>query len=177
MRTAIWNAGDYMPAYKFETWDLEEMVREAVALYRTTADRKGVKVYCNMVRPSKVFVSRIHLQHAINNLMHNAVKYSYAGLTDRERRVSILGRPYRLDYYEFTISNYGVGVQPEELERVFEPGYQSVLTRGEYRYGTGMGLTIAKDIIDKHDGMIFMESRHTGGGAYLTNVTIRVPRG
>jgi signal transduction histidine kinase len=175
MRTAIWNAGDYLPAYKFEFQKLDDIVEESVALYRSMADGKGAPVWVSLKAPTAVFVSRMHFQHALNNLVNNAVKYSFSGNRERDRFIEISGRPFGSDYYHLEIANFGVGIEPDEFERVFEPGYQGVQTRVEYREGTGMGLTVAREIILQHDGEIYLDSRYQGGNAYLTKVSIRVP--
>jgi signal transduction histidine kinase len=175
MRTAIWNAGDYLPAYKFAYHKLDDIVEESIALYRSMAEGKGAPFRVHLRTPTVVFISRMHFQHALNNLVHNAVKYSFSGNGERDRFIEISGRPFGSDYYDLEICNFGVGVEPDEFERVFEPGYEGVQTRVEHREGTGMGLTVAREIILQHDGEICLESRHQGGDAYLTKVSVRIP--
>ena len=53
------------------------MVMEAVALYKAEAERRCVEIRLDMKESSTIEMSRLHLQQAINNLMHNAVKYSF----------------------------------------------------------------------------------------------------
>jgi signal transduction histidine kinase len=175
MRTAIWNAGDYLPAYKFASEKLDDIVEESIALYRNMAEGKGAPFRVHLKTPTAVIVSRMHFQHALNNLVNNAVKYSFSGTRDRDRFIEISGRPLGSNYYDLEITNFGVGVEPDEFERVFDPGYQGVQTRVEYREGTGMGLTVAREIILRHDGEIYLDSRYQGGDAYLTKVSVRVP--
>jgi signal transduction histidine kinase len=175
MRTAVWNAGDYLPAYKFESHKLDDIVEESIALYRSMAEGKGASFRVRLKGPTDVFVSRMHFQHALNNLVNNAVKYSFSGNRERYRFIEVSGRPFGSDYYHLEIANFGVGIEPDEYERVFEPGYQGVQTRVEYREGTGMGLTVTKEIILKHDGEIYLDSHYQGSNAYLTRVSVRVP--
>jgi signal transduction histidine kinase len=176
MRTVIWNAYGHTPiAYDFRLCDLKEIAEEAILVYKIQAERKGVKIQSNIKPPSKIRASRSHLQHAVNNLVHNAVKYSYHGRPERERYVDIIGEACA-SYYELTISNYGVGVATDELSHIFKAGYRGRLAQVEHRSGSGMGLTIAKEIIKQHQGFVTLDSQPLGGEAYLTTVTVRLPR-
>jgi signal transduction histidine kinase len=119
-------------------------------------------------------VSRMHLQEAINNLLQNAIKYSFRGAHDRYRYVEIKGGIDEPDCV-LTFSNYGIGILSEELDLIFQPGYRGKLTRGEYRSGSGMGLAIAKEVIEKHHGTIEAQSEEKGGGAYVNRFVVRLP--
>ncbi len=63
-----------------------------------------------------------------------------------------------------------------EFDRIFEPGYQGKLTDAEYRTGAGMGLSITKEVIEKHSGKIQVESIHKGGDAHHNRFIVRLPR-
>jgi signal transduction histidine kinase len=174
MRTVVRNLGKFMPEYEFKRDSLEEVVREAASLYKAEADRRLVQIVIDLEGPSEIEMSRPHLQEAINNLVHNGIKYSFRGGRHRSRYLSIEGRVNR-HQYELSFSNYGVGILPEELERVFEPGYKGKLTRGEYRSGAGMGMAIANEIVEKHCGAIEVQSARTDGEAYVNTFTVRLP--
>jgi signal transduction histidine kinase len=175
MRFAIWNVGTFALDYRFETLDLAELIDEAARLYMALADRRHIEIRTVLKKPYRVRVARTQLQHAINNVLHNTVKYSLAGTSERPRLVNIRGMPVGR-VYELAFANHGVGVLPDEFERVFEPNYQGVLTRGEHREGAGMGLAIAREIIQRHGGTIALQSCPAGdGAAYLTEIIMRLP--
>jgi signal transduction histidine kinase len=174
LRVPIWNLGNFMPHYQFEYHSLAGLVEEAVTLYKAEAERKEVGIRIELKGASRIQMSRTHLQHAISNLLHNAIKYSFYGHDDLDRFVGIRGTTDGLDYV-LTFSNYGVGILPEEFELIFEPGYQGKRTYAEYRTGSGMGLTITKEVIEKHHGTIGVESRKMGGEAYQNRFIIRLP--
>lgn len=174
MRTLVRNLGNFMPEYQFKLCSLEALVEEAVLTYKAEAERKEVDIRVWLEGPSKIEMSREHLQQAISNLMHNAIKYSFSGRHGRYRFVDIRGKTDEPDYL-LTFSNYGVGILPEELDRIFEPGYKGELTRKEYRSGSGMGLAITKEVIERHHGTIEIESVETGGDAYVSRFSIRLP--
>jgi signal transduction histidine kinase len=134
-----------------------------------------VRFRVDVEEPSRIEMSRLHLQHAVNNLVHNAVKYSFYGRDDLDRFVEVQGESDTFDYV-LAISNYGVGILPDEFTLVFEPGYKGRLTSGEYRSGSGKGLAITREVVDRHHGTVEVESMPKGGQAYLTKFIVRIPR-
>jgi two-component system OmpR family sensor kinase len=175
MRVPIWNLGRFMPAYQFEHYSLAALTERAIKIYKAEAQRKEVDIRARLREPSRIQMSRDHLQHAVNNLLHNAIKYSFYGRYDLDRFVEVSGATDGFDYV-LIFSNYGVGILPEEFARIFEPRYQGELTSEEYRSGSGMGLAIAKEIVDKHHGTIEVESQKKGGDAHLNKFIVRLPR-
>jgi two-component system, OmpR family, sensor histidine kinase KdpD len=97
--------------------------------------------------------------HVLSNLLDNALKYSSkdsplevrARKLENEVRVSVMDR--------------GIGIPPDDLERVFDKFYR--VQRPEHVTGTGLGLAICKGIIEAHGGRIWAETR-PGGGASIT---------
>ena len=80
--------------------------------------------------------------------------------------------------YVVEISNYGVGIRPNELATVFQRGYRGALAHAEYRSGTGVGLAVAKRVIEHHRGSLSISSKPVAGdadGPYLTKVTVTLP--
>lgn len=160
--TVIQNLGDYLEAYQFKRQPLTPLVEEAVSFYRAEATLKDVDIAVRLSGADSsanwVDVSARHLQFALNNLIHNAVKYSFRGGVNRYRYVDIEGHPDK-NSYRLKISNYGIGILPEEFEKIFQDGYQGILTRDEYRTGAGKGLRFVKRTIESHKGKIEVESR------------------
>jgi signal transduction histidine kinase len=121
-----------------------------------------------------VSISRVHLQHAINNLVHNAIKYSLPSDVERQC-VEIDGYP-RGAHYCIHISNSGIGILPNELTAIFEDGFQGKLARERYRTGSGKGLYFVKQVVDRHNGTIYAESTSLDGPRYTTRFVVSVPR-
>lgn len=180
--TVVQNLGEYMEEYRFRMEPLAPILYEAKRLYEAEAARRGIEIRIRLHHPPVIEMSRHHLQYAFNNLVHNAVKYSFRSGPGRQRYVQILGRPAG-EYYAVTIENYGVGILPEEIAsgRIFEDGYQGKLTQGEYRTGSGKGLYFAKRVIDRHQGRIVVESRLVAeeetpeGQPHLNRFTVLLP--
>ncbi len=183
--TVVQNLGDYMEEYRFRPEPLLPLLEEARRLYEAEAARRGIAIHIKLQADGAgpvLEISRHHLQYALNNLVHNAVKYSFRSGPGRNRFVLIEGRPGKR-FYQLSIQNYGVGILPEEIESgaIFQDGYQGRLTQGEYRTGSGKGLYFAQRTIAQHHGYIKVESTlksetmEAEGQPHLTRFTIFLP--
>lgn len=157
LHTVVQNLDDYMEKYKFRRQSIRELIYESVEIYKPEANLRQIELHVSFPQADKsLYISPKHLQYAINNLIHNAIKYSFDG-RNKNRYVNIEGRA-NLDSYKLTISNYGVGILPEELEKIFRDNYQGELTKKEHRTGAGKGLYFVKRTIDRHYGRIQVTS-------------------
>lgn len=160
--TLVQNLGHYLEDYHFQPYSIGPLIYEAKRIYEAEASRRGIeiRIYLKEAKEHPVEISRSHMQHALNNLVHNAVKYSFRSGYGRQRFVKIDGYPQK-KYYTLEIKNYGVGILPEEIATgvIFQDGYQGKLTQGEYRTGSGKGLSFVQQVIQQHHGKIEVESR------------------
>ena len=181
LNTVVQNLDDYLEEYKFEKQSLLGLINESIEIYQVEANRRHIDVRVDISRgDNPVDISRHHFQYVLNNLIHNAVKYSFRGTNEKKRYVSIDGWPMR-EYYNLTITNYGVGILPMELSKIFDDGYQGKLTRKEYRTGSGKGLHFVKRTIKRHNGKIYAESTLVAdeetpyGKPHVNKFTIQLP--
>ncbi len=182
--TLVQNLGHYLEDYDFRKRSIGTLVYEAKRVYEAEAARRGIEIRVHLKEPRDhpLDISRNHMQHALNNLVHNAVKYSFRSGYGRERFVKIEGYPQK-GRYTLEIKNYGVGILPEEISSgaIFQDGYQGQLTKGEYRTGSGKGLSFAHQVLKNHHGSIEVESRLLSdkqdpeGEPHLTRFTIHIP--
>ncbi|MCU1277599.1 MAG: periplasmic sensor signal transduction histidine kinase, partial [bacterium] len=105
------------------------------------------------------------LRRVLDNLMSNAAKYSDAGTPIR-----LEVRPRGRDV-EFVVSDRGIGIDAGDVPHLFEPFFRTDRTRTRKTGGAGLGLALAKRIIDAHGGRILVDSR-VGVG---TTVAFTVP--
>jgi signal transduction histidine kinase len=193
MDTVVQNLGGYLGQYHFHTRSIALMVHEAKSLYEDEARRRHIRIQTGLpwnlhqsgAHLHQFEVSALHLQYALNNLMHNAVKYSFSGTPQAPRTVVVTG--HREDeWYVLTVENYGVGILPEEVESsaIFRDGYQGKLTLQEYRRGAGKGLYFVARIINRHHGRIVVTSSadtnivadpKESGVPYLNRFSIYLP--
>lgn len=176
--------GEYLPEeYQFERLDLRDFIMAAISLAQPLAERKNILIHPR-ITPENMSIalqaSPVHLQQAFNNLIHNAVKYSYRAGESDGRQVGIRGS-YAEQGYRIVIENHGIGILEEEYERIFEPGYKGILRQQERRTGSGLGLPLTRQIIEKHGGRIGVSSEPIGEPKrdnpcpYLTRFTVWLP--
>jgi len=167
MATIVNNLGEFQQEYQFKLTKVRPIFSRAWSVYEDEAKDRRIKLKINLEKVNdadpELDLSPRHIEWAINNLIHNAIKYSFTGSADRIRFVEIIGRNEQ-DYYVFSVSNYGIGIKKVEIENglIFQDGYQGELTRGEHRTGSGKGLTFVKRVIDRHKGKIHVDSIPVG---------------
>ncbi len=147
--------------------DIAQIVGEAVAMMRTEALRGGVSVGNNV--PGNLPLVRAdgrRLKQAVLNVLSNAVRFTpEGGRAEVSAEIDAEGAPI------IRILDTGVGIPPEELPKVTEVFVQGNLAVSRRQGGAGLGLPIAKRLIEGHGGTLGIESVVQGG----TTVTIRLP--
>nr|WP_255574794.1 ATP-binding protein [Caldovatus aquaticus] len=158
-------AGDVrVETVEFDLLDLLDEVRRLVAV---TAAEKGLTLALHVTprTPLRLRGDRRHLQEVLTNLAGNAVKFTAAGsvviAADLAR-----AEPGGRRTLRFEVSDTGIGIAPEALERVFESFTQadpSILNRYG---GTGLGLAICRRLVELHGGRIGVESQPGVGSTF-----------
>lgn len=130
--------------------EVVDLVVEMSDAYRPHADAKLVRFSCDVaddVPPA--YVDRLRILQVLSNLISNAIKFTPEG-GEVIVRVESAGGEVR-----FSVSDTGVGIDEKDAARVFDRYWQATRTA---RLGTGLGLPIAKGIVDAHGGRIWFES-------------------
>ena len=99
------------------------------------------------------------LSQAVINLLSNALKYTPAGGRVEVRLGSPSGPPGSKAACEIRVTDTGIGISPEDLPRVFDRLYRADSSRSRASGGAGIGLAIAKAIVEAHEGSITVEKR------------------
>ncbi len=106
------------------------------------------------------------IRQVFNNLLSNALKFSDQGeVKVKLRRIS--DTPSGQPYNEITVTDTGIGIPPDDIERVFERFYQVDGTQKRKEGGTGLGLSICQDIIEHYAGTIRINSVAGKGSSFI----------
>jgi signal transduction histidine kinase/CHASE1-domain containing sensor protein/ActR/RegA family two-component response regulator len=143
------------------------VVENAINVVRPTADAKGIRIetYFDSA-PAMISGDANRLQQVVWNLLSNAVKF-----TDSGGRVCV--KVSRVDStVEIKVSDTGQGISKEFLPYVFDRFRQADSTTTRQHGGLGLGLAIARHLVEIHGGMIKAESQGDGRGA---SFTIKLP--
>ncbi len=151
-----------------EEVDVSQVVQDSIRYVRERASAVGVRL-SNEFAPGlpAVRADPLRLKQIVLNLLSNAVKFTPSG-----GHVNVTGMLTPEREFMLSISDTGIGIAPEDMGRVLEPFGQADSTLHRRYEGTGLGLPLAKALVQLHDGTLTLESR-VGAG---TTVTIRLPR-
>jgi signal transduction histidine kinase len=137
----------------------EETILCTVDLFEETFKNKGIKIKYNIPKNSTVFADKNMLLTILRNLISNAIKFTPNG---KKIQISVVQNN---DEHVVTIKDEGVGINPENLTKIFKEA-EHVSTYGTSgEKGTGLGLLLCKDFITKHNGKIWVESELNKGSA------------
>ena len=145
---------------------IDDVVAEAADRARTTADAKGVTLDVGGTRGLEVYGDHNLLVTAVRNLLDNAVAYS-----PEHTRVGVGVRAVE-GLVEIAVVDQGVGIAPQDQERVFERFYRVDPARSRLTGGTGLGLSIVKHVAADHGGEVTVWSQPGRGSTF----TVRLPR-
>jgi signal transduction histidine kinase len=148
-------------------FDLARLAGAAAERFRTAALEKGLTITVEECGAVTVNGDYDRLTQVFNNLISNAVKYTAQGgvtITITETQ----------DFCEATVADTGIGLEEDELDRVFERFYRSDKSRSRSgtETGAGIGLSIAQTIAIAHGGQLRAERRPSGGSIF----TLRLPK-
>jgi signal transduction histidine kinase len=154
---------DAQESSSFEALDITELIGDSVERFRLQFAALGcdVEIDSPPVVPT-VRGDRTMLGDLLDNVVDNALKYGGSG-----RLVNITVRPYN-GRVRVDISDRGGGIPADEMGRVFDKFYR---VKGTQQRGSGLGLTIARKIVEEHEGTIDIKSEFGRG----TSVTIEIP--
>jgi signal transduction histidine kinase len=149
---------------------LGELVEELVVGARPLAERKGVALETRGLSAlPDLCVDPEAIEKVVVNLVGNALKFTDAG-----GRIEVSGAPCAGAGARLVVSNPGCGIPREELERIFDR-FAQVDSSSTRRYeGTGIGLSLARELLHLHGGRIWAESEGPGRGARLV---VELPAG
>jgi signal transduction histidine kinase len=150
-----------------QTVQVQELLRQAMSVTSEKAEARSVTVTAKLAEaPLTMDADRSRLAAAFEYLLDNAVKFNREG---GRVDVELSGTP---EAVQVKIQDSGIGIPPEELEKVFAPFYQ--VDRGLNRVygGAGVGLTLARRYVELHGGHLQLSSEVASG----TTVVVQLPR-
>lgn len=146
-----------------ETVDILKLIRELIDLVVP----KNFTVQIDGVMPY-ITTEKLHIEQVFANLITNAVKYNRS----ENPKIIIKAREIK-DYYEFTVTDNGIGIQKEYFEKIFVIFH--TLQEKDAFESTGVGLAIVKKIIDDYKGTIRVESEVDKGSSFIFTWPKNVP--
>lgn len=148
--------------------DVSKIVIDSVNALSGTAIQKGIEVTSFVNQSLHLFVDKSLILQVFNNLISNAIKF-----TNKGGSINILSEAVTSSrFVKFIVKDTGVGIKEDDLAKLFsvDAKYTSEGTAGEK--GSGLGLSLVKEIIEKHGGTIEVESEYGKGTEFIFTLPI-----
>jgi signal transduction histidine kinase len=150
--------------------DLEKAVRENIHLVKSLAKAKEIDITYSIPESAWVMADEYMLHTILRNLLYNAIKF-----TEQGGLIEVIIEN-KVPEYVVTIKDNGIGIPSERLEKLFHVrgGYTTIGTAREM--GTGLGLALCKDFIEKNGGRISAESIVGVGSSFRFTLPVDLNR-
>ncbi len=145
--------------------DASRIIASSLASFRPAAAARRVSVVDDLPDTAEVVGDAFRLRQAFDNILSNAIKYTPAGGTIR------ISGELSPDDVVLHFADTGIGIHPDDLERVFDPYFRAQSVRESPTPGTGLGMGIIRSIVEEQGGSLFLESELGAG----TTVTVILP--
>ncbi len=148
-----------------EKVDPNQVIEKVLQVYQDRVTEKGLQLITNLGKEvGEIMLDPNRFEQVVRNLISNAIEaspleetiYVEAGASIPSDKAQETGELASEFYFEMKVRNFGKVISPEELQKIFSPFYTTK------NYGTGIGLTIAKKIIEDHGGSISAKSDNEG---------------
>jgi signal transduction histidine kinase len=159
---------DPYPALRLTRVPIDSLVDSLVKRFRQQHPTRPFHV--SVDESIMLVADRVMLKHAVSNLLENAEKYSPAG-----RPIELTARRSDGSEVVLVVSDHGQGIGPEDLPHVFTPFFRADRSRTRGTGGVGLGLTLAKRIVEIHAGRISLESRLDEGTVVTVTLPLELP--
>ena len=150
--------------YKPVTFNLSTFLKEIILMFTDIARQKSVQIRDDIPEDVQVYADQDMLGTVIRNLISNAIKYTD---TDGEIMIRVENQP---DGLRISISDNGVGIPKHKVDKVFDLNRSFSTIGTQKEKGTGLGLILCKDFVDRHGGEIGVESEEGKGSAFFFTI-------
>ena len=140
--------------------DIGAIARGIVQEFNPRAERKGIALSLESLEVETVLIDRRKIWRVLSNLLDNALKFTPSG-----GRVTLSGES-KNKVVEIQIADTGIGIPTDQLGRIFDKFFQLDSSTTREFGGMGLGLAIAKDIVEMHGGTIWAESQPGEGSVF-----------
>ncbi|HUM22893.1 ATP-binding protein [Mesotoga prima] len=158
-----------LPKREFAVFSVSALIWEVLETMMVLAKEKNIEIETDLQENLEIAGDRKHLSRAVFNLVDNAIKYTpengkiriAAKLSESNERIEII------------VEDNGIGIQLEDMERIFDRFYRVDRARSQTR-GTGLGLSIAKEIVKAHGGVISVKSSPGKGSTFKVSLPSKI---
>lgn len=137
-----------------------------IEMSRARAEKKGILLKADIAEnlPSKMYGDEMRLKQIYTNILNNAIKYTEKG----EITLTLTGEEIGDDkiFTKATISDTGIGIREEDLDKIFDAFQRVDEEKNQKIEGTGLGMSITKQLVELMGGKIYVESEYGKGSTF-----------
>ncbi len=146
-------------------FDLQSTVGQVIKTLGVRANEKGLELLCDLSDvPDRLVGDPLRLRQVFVNLVGNAIKFTPKG--EVVVSASVQSREPQEVVVEFAVTDTGIGIDPKDQERIFDPFSQADASTTRHYGGTGLGLTITQRLVNLMGGQISVESEFGSGSTF-----------
>lgn len=156
--------------------EVRDLITQAVDLIRPQAAERHTRltIFIDDSLPKRIYCDSMRFSQVVSNLLSNAVKYTPEGGRVRLGVKRRTHSPHGYVSMEITVSDNGIGMSQEFMEKIFDPFERENRTAVSHVEGSGLGLSICKGIIDAAGGTISVRSAPGRGSCFTVNLAFRI---
>ena len=159
---------------KAESCSLEDQIRITLDMFRPQIEEKRLTLETDIQLPqTEVILDALRFRRVMGNLLSNAVKFTHQGsvrISARQKTVSNSGYAR----YEISVSDTGIGMTEEFMQRMYEAFERKETSTKTGYFGTGLGLTITKRLLDLMGGSISAVSKKGKGTSFQIELPLKM---
>ena len=165
--SASFEAGRFNIDYNH--FKVKKILEDVISEFKHQIDKKNLKITinCNFCQNNDEIISDVEkIRLVFSNLLNNAIRYSY------ENGEIIITIKLEQNILQISFRDFGIGIKPQSFEKVFERFYRIDNTINSVNKGSGIGLTVSKQIVELLGGRIYFEHQDQGAEVIFT---IKIP--
>ena len=144
--------------------NIQDLVHECLAVLQTSIRESGLSLTTNMV-PTILSIDPLRMSQVITNIVKNAINYTDEGQIDIKGYVDH-------NRYKIEISDTGIGIKEDDFDKIFKRFYRVDKARSRDTGGSGLGLSISKNVVLRHGGSITVQSTPGTGSTFTITLPI-----
>jgi signal transduction histidine kinase len=148
-------------SYNPEALKLTEVADETVNLLRMNIENKQLKLINKINSKIHIYADSNMISTVLRNLLSNAIKFSHQG-----KRLEIEAQDLEDGMVQIKVRDFGTGIPKAEQDMLFKTGHNVAKNGTANEKGTGLGLLVCKEFIEKHGGSIWVESKPFEGSTF-----------
>ena len=151
--------------FRMERLDLDKIVTNCIKLLKGNLVKKDINIFKHVDRGSYINADEDMINSIIQNLLSNAIKFTAKG-GDVTLTVRKVLNPEGANVVELTVEDKGIGISEANMEKILK-GEMFSTPGTEREYGTGLGMVLVKEFVEKNDGTLKIESEQYKGSKFI----------